>query len=143
MCQRILVQNGVALYASWCTVASLLGLTIVLVHLSGWEQATACCFSLGILSMELILYFIFDLTVFDSYTRYTFTTYPTVMWALVAIIVQNFESDRPHMIFAIAILCTATIMCAMKVILSTVRRKVHPLDVDVTDQMTLTTVKKP
>ncbi|XP_071814945.1 uncharacterized protein [Apostichopus japonicus] len=142
LCLRILVQNGVALYASWCTVASLLGFTIVLVHLSGWEQAAACCFSLSILSLELILYFIFDLIIFDKYTRYTFTTYPTVMWALIAIIVNNFEEDRPHMVFAIALLCTATIMCAVKVVVSSRRCQVDPLDVDPVDQLKMTTVEK-
>ncbi|XP_071813342.1 uncharacterized protein [Apostichopus japonicus] len=142
LCLRILVQNGVALHTTWVTVATLLSFTIVLVKLTDWGQTAACCFSLSILAMELILYFILDLIVFDKYTRYTFTTYPTAIWALIAILVQNFEKDRPHMIFAIALLCTATIMCAVKVLVSIRRCKVDPLDVEPVDQMKMTIIEK-
>ncbi|KAJ8037728.1 hypothetical protein HOLleu_18619 [Holothuria leucospilota] len=142
LCLRILVQNGVALYASWCTVASLLGLTIVLVYESGWTQTAACCVSLSILSLELILYFIVDITVFDSYTRYTFSTYPTVMWALIAILVENYAADRQHMIFALCLLCVSTVMCAIKVVVAVRRRQVSPLDLAPADQVKLTSVQK-
>ncbi|PIK46551.1 hypothetical protein BSL78_16586 [Apostichopus japonicus] len=142
LCLRILVQNGVALHATWVTIATQISFSIVLVKLTDWGQTAACCFPLSILAMELILYFILDLIVFDKYTRYTFTTYPTAIWGLIAILVKNFEKDRPHMIFAIALLCTATIMCAVKVLVSIRRCKVDPLDVKPVDQMKMTIIEK-
>lgn len=137
LCLRILVQNGVALYASWCTVATLVGFTIVLIYISKLTEEAACCFSLSILSLELILFFIFDVTVFDRYTRYTFTTYPTLIWALVGILVRNFKSDRPHMIFALSLLTIVFAMFIIKLVVAIRRRKSDPLDHEMPEKRVL------
>lgn len=134
---RVLIQNGIALYASWCTVATLVGLTIILVTISNMTEESACSFSLSILSLELIVFFIFDVTVFDRYTRYTFTTYPTFIWALAGILARNFSSDRPHMIFALSLLCITTIMFVVKLVVALRRRKADPLDYDMPEKRRL------
>lgn len=50
------VQNGVAIYATWTTIASLLNLTIVLTNDANMSQTDAAIASLSILTVVLFVW---------------------------------------------------------------------------------------
>ncbi|XP_062972065.1 uncharacterized protein LOC134392037 [Elgaria multicarinata webbii] len=79
---RILVQNGIAVYATWTTIATLLNFTVVLIYIGNVSDRTATITSLCILFFELIIWFYLENFLLDKYVRYTLTIYPVVIVAL-------------------------------------------------------------
>ncbi|OPL20582.1 hypothetical protein AM593_09251, partial [Mytilus galloprovincialis] len=60
-------MNSLAFYAAWVTVASLINLVVVLVYDADVEQELACTITLGILSFEIVAWFIIDNFIIDKY----------------------------------------------------------------------------
>lgn len=48
------IQNGIAIYATWTTIASLLNLTIVLTYDASMSHADSATLALSVLSIVLI-----------------------------------------------------------------------------------------
>ncbi|KAM4544121.1 uncharacterized protein V3H82_021926 [Fundulus diaphanus] len=63
---RILVQNGVAVYATWGTLSTLLNLTIYLQHQTGTSRCHSTILSLLLLLMELLVWFLLENSYFDE-----------------------------------------------------------------------------
>ncbi|KAF7249310.1 Protein Ycf2 [Varanus komodoensis] len=76
------VQNGIALYATWTTIATLLNFTVVLIYNGNVSDGSATVSSLCILFFELILWFYLENFLLEKYLRYTLTIYPVVILAL-------------------------------------------------------------
>ncbi|GAB0187688.1 T-cell activation Rho GTPase-activating protein-like [Grus japonensis] len=79
---RILVQNGLALYATWTTIATLLNFAVVLIYKWNVSNKTATTASLSILTLHLVIWFYLENFFLDKYVRYTLTIYPVVIIAL-------------------------------------------------------------
>lgn len=107
---QILVNNGIALYATWCTVASLLNLAMAISYFHGVKQDVASTISLSILSVEIFVWFILENTVLERFLRYTVTIYPVLIWALSASIAKNFDPAKRNSIFTVVLLSAA---CAL------------------------------
>uniref|UniRef100_A0A3B5KY79 Uncharacterized protein n=1 Tax=Xiphophorus couchianus TaxID=32473 RepID=A0A3B5KY79_9TELE len=90
VCLRILVQNGLAVYATWSSIASLLNFSVVL-QLWGVDKSTAATISLCILFAEFVL----ENWVLDRWVRNILTVYPVVIVALVGIIYRHFNPADP------------------------------------------------
>ncbi|XP_078365005.1 uncharacterized protein LOC144649392 [Oculina patagonica] len=110
---QVLVNNGVALYATWCTIASLLNLTMALAYFHGVAQDVACTISLVILAVEIIVWFSLENTILDKYVRYTLTIYPVVIWALSASINKNWDPAKRNSIISVILLSVA---CALLIV---------------------------
>ncbi|XP_053716051.1 uncharacterized protein si:ch211-161h7.5 [Synchiropus splendidus] len=89
---RILVQNGIAIYATWTTIASLVNLTIVLVNDAKLSQTDAATISLSILAIVLLVWFLLENLVLDKHVRYILIIYPAVIWALTGVFTNNFDA---------------------------------------------------
>ena len=63
---RLLVVNGMCIYATWLTVATLLNFGIVLQYYAGVNETTTGAVMLWLLSVEVLAYFAVENTVFDS-----------------------------------------------------------------------------
>ena len=57
---RVLVQNGLAMFATWGTVASMFNFAVVLTYRSGARQDVSSTVSLSIFTAEIVLWWIVD-----------------------------------------------------------------------------------
>ncbi|XP_068199840.1 uncharacterized protein [Antennarius striatus] len=92
---HVLIQNGIAIYATWTTIASLVNLTIVLINDAGMDQTDAATVSLSVLTVVMLVWFILENSVLDKYVRYILTIYPVVIWALTGIFMKNYDAVAP------------------------------------------------
>lgn len=80
--------------------------------------------SLAILGFELISWFLLDILALDSYgLRYAFTPYIVFVWALSAIIDNNYEAGSRNSIFSVVLLVVAILCLIGKVIVMVVRHQ--------------------
>ncbi|XP_071836441.1 uncharacterized protein [Apostichopus japonicus] len=124
---RLFLQNGVSIYATWCTIATLINLTIVLVYTVGLEQQVACLISLSVLALELVVFVALDMFVFERYLRYTFSTYLTVLWALSGSLAANWDPTKPHSIMSVILLGLTAILLVTKLVLTIINSQTKPL----------------
>ncbi|KAH0621832.1 hypothetical protein JD844_023484 [Phrynosoma platyrhinos] len=125
-----LVQNGIALYATWTTIATILNFTIVLIYNGYASNVTATIISLCILFVELIVWFYLENFLFDKYVRYNLTVYPVVILALCGIMQKNsidFSSKASNIITAVLLVVTCVIF-SIRLGLVTWRHKKENLD---------------
>ena len=88
---HLLVNNGIAVYATWVTVAALRSLALTVTYFHGMKQEFAVTIALGILGVSIVVWFILENTVFKEDLLYTLTIYPVLIWVLVASVVLNFN----------------------------------------------------
>ncbi|KAJ7409758.1 hypothetical protein WISP_112679 [Willisornis vidua] len=98
---RILVQNGLALYGAWTTIATLLNFAIVLIYQWNVSHEKATTASLSILALSLVVWFYLENFFLDKYVRYNLTIYPVVITALIGSACKNnsFSSPMTNNIF--------------------------------------------
>ncbi|XP_067291538.1 uncharacterized protein si:ch211-161h7.5 [Pseudorasbora parva] len=128
-CIRILVQNGIAVYTTWTTIATLINFTIVLRYDAGMTQSDAATVSLSILLGEAISWFIVKNFVFEKNLRYILTVFPVVIVALSGNMTKNFNSADPSRngIYIAVLLGLACTLFAIEVLLVIWRHIKHPL----------------
>lgn len=112
---QVLVNNGLAMYATWCTIASLLNLAMALAYYHGVDQDVASTISLVILAVEVIVWFALENTILDKYVRYTLTIYPVVIWALSASINKNWNPAKRNSIISVVLLSVACTLLAARI----------------------------
>ncbi|KAE8279857.1 hypothetical protein D5F01_LYC21988 [Larimichthys crocea] len=116
---RVLVQNGIAIYATWTTIASLVNLTIVLTNDGNMSQTDAGTLALSVLTVVLFVWFILENSVLDKHVRYILTIYPAVIWALTGVFTKNYDAAAPtrNNIFIAAQLAVACTLFVSRVVL--------------------------
>nr|XP_006634472.1 PREDICTED: uncharacterized protein LOC102694756 [Lepisosteus oculatus] len=136
---RVLVQNGVALYATWTTIATLLNFTVVLMYNGGVSRAIAGTVSLSLLLIELVVWFALENFVLEKHVRYILTVYPVVIVALSGNMTKNFNAQSPSSngIFIAVLLGIACVTFTVRVVLVIWRHLRHPLyrDADPSTQL--------
>ena len=124
------------MYAAWTTIATVLNLGSALIyrepHLKQQTSASLCLGTIrtspldltvtsflpdewvqsdshfaGILTLEIVIWVILDNIIFQRVTRYLFTPYAVLIWALVGSVDKNFEKDNPVSIFTGSLLVIA------------------------------------
>lgn len=125
---RLLVQNGLALYSTWTTIATLLNLCVVL-DLEGVARATAGTASLCVLLLELLGWFILENFVLDRYVRYILTIYPVVIVALLGNVTKNYQpgNPSPNTVFTVVLLVLACLLFLVRVAMVMWRTRKQPL----------------
>ena len=126
---RLLIQNGMAFYAAWVTVASLINLIVVLVYEAKVDQELASTIALGVLAFELVLWFILDNYVLDKYVRYTLSPYITIVIALSGCLTKNYDLDTMYRnsIFILVLLALAGVLLVTKLITMIIRHIRYPI----------------
>ena len=89
---RLLVVNGMCIYATWLTVATLLNFGLVLQHYEVNETNTGGVL-LWLLSVKVLVYFALENTIFDCFTRFIFIVYPALIWALLGVLVARLNVE--------------------------------------------------
>ncbi|XP_033118496.1 uncharacterized protein LOC117118107 [Anneissia japonica] len=91
LANRVLVQNGVALYTTWTLVATLLNSAITLTYKANVDDTLSSTIMYILIIIITTLYFVLDVTVWNKYTRYTFTPYIVVIVASLGSLNFNFD----------------------------------------------------
>ena len=112
---QVLVNNGLALYTTWTTIASLLNLTMALAYVHGVAQDVASTIALVILAVEIVVWFSLENTILDKFVRYTLTVYPVVIWALSASINKNWDPAKRNSIISVILLAVACTLLVVRV----------------------------
>ncbi|GFN89726.1 hypothetical protein PoB_001623200 [Plakobranchus ocellatus] len=117
---RALVHNGLAIQATWVSVATLLNLAMVLTY-SGDKIATikeAGTVSLSVLTVEIVVFAVTDLFLLDRYTRYTLTPYAVLVVALSGSISKNYSAGERNSVFTVVLLAIAVLLAVIKLIVT-------------------------
>ncbi|TWW70954.1 hypothetical protein D4764_17G0004370 [Takifugu flavidus] len=130
---RVLVQNGVMIYTTWTTIATLINLTIVLTYDVKMSPTDAATISYSVLAVVLIVWFLLEQLVLDRYVRYVLIIYPVVIWALSGNMVKNFHANSPNGngVFIAGLLAVASVLFIVRVGLVVWRHFKQPLYQDV------------
>ena len=126
---RYLVLNSIAIYATWVTVATLINFAIVLQYYTDLSSANAGTVALSILTVELLVYFILEITILDAFARFVIIVYPVLIWANSGIISAQWgiEGNSRNSIFTLVLLIAAVIIFITKIVLLIVFSFVRPL----------------
>ncbi|XP_041474094.1 uncharacterized protein LOC121422918 [Lytechinus variegatus] len=123
---RVLVHNGLAIYATWATAAALINLSVALIYEAMLPSDVATYITLTTLAVVAIVYFVFELFVFDAYTRYVFMVYPTLIWALAGIMVANGDdTNSPVFVYSAILVSVCFIFFIVKTVLMIIRSPVY------------------
>ena len=126
---RILVLNGIAMYTTWVTIATVVSLAVVLQYFSDMSAEDAGTLGLSILAVEVVVYFILENTVLDSFTRPIVIVYPTILWALTGVISAHWglKGNERNNIFSLILLIIGASLFAARVVLLIVFNFKRPL----------------
>ncbi|XP_034998815.2 uncharacterized protein LOC118098783, partial [Hippoglossus stenolepis] len=126
---RVLIQNGVAIYATWTTIASMINLAVVLNYNANMSQTDASTVSLSVLTVGLFVWFILENSVLDKHVRFILTIYPVVIWALTGVFMENYNAEDPtrNNIFIVSLLAVACAFFVTRVGLFVWKQMKNPL----------------
>jgi len=122
-----IVLNGLATYATWCSIATLLNLNIVLAYVLDIQLHIASAIALGALALDIVVYALIDLVLFERHFRYVYTPYVVLAVALTGSLDKNWDSANSNTIFTLAIACMAAILFCVKFVMSIIRSRTHPI----------------
>uniref|UniRef100_A0A087XCZ4 Si:ch211-161h7.5 n=1 Tax=Poecilia formosa TaxID=48698 RepID=A0A087XCZ4_POEFO len=126
---RMLVLNGVMIYTTWTTIATLLNLTIVLKYEANMSTADSATLSYSLLSVVLLVWFVVENFVLDRHMRYVFIPYVVVIWALSGNLDKNYDASSPSRngIFIAVLLAVSCVLFAIRIALVVWRHIKQPL----------------
>ncbi|KAL3836104.1 hypothetical protein ACJMK2_021557 [Sinanodonta woodiana] len=126
---RLLVHNGLAIYATWTSIATLLNLahTIAYKASTSIDQNDASTVALSILSAEIVAFYSTDIFILDRYSRYTFTPYIVLIVAISGSVSKNYTYGTRNSIFIAVLLAVAIAMGVVKVIVLFWRHVTKPI----------------
>ncbi|XP_056155873.1 uncharacterized protein LOC130130161 [Lampris incognitus] len=124
---RILVQNGVAVFAAWETISTLLNLTIFLQHNTGVTRCDCSLLSLTLLLMELLAWFLLENFYLDEHMRYILTIYPVVILWFTGSVTNPSASTSQIYIFTVVILAVSCVLFVARISLVIWRHRKRPL----------------
>ncbi|XP_067434605.1 uncharacterized protein [Thunnus thynnus] len=123
---RILVQNGMAVYATWGNLSTILNLTIYLQHQTVTSRCDCAMLSMLLLLMELLTWFLLENFYLDEHVRYIMTIYPVVILWLTGTLSNSGSTESPIYIFAAVILLISCILFVARIALVTWKHHKRP-----------------
>jgi len=90
---RVCVQNGVAMYATWTSIATLLNLAHVMTYRGSVSESSASTTALSLLLIELLVFAAIDFTLIDRHFRFLYTPYITFIVALIGSLANGQTCD--------------------------------------------------
>ena len=113
---KVLVLNGLSLYATWTTIAGLVNFSIVLQYTFSVDPSTVGTVALALLSAVILLYFTLENTILYLYARNVFTVYPVVFWALIGVLDKHLgvPGEERNVIFTLVILFGTVALASLR-----------------------------
>lgn len=128
-----LLHNGLAVYATWTSVATLLNMGIIMRYTGPYKMdidaTTIGLVVLSILGLEIIVWFLLANTILDRFVRYIFTVYPVLVWALAGVVAKNIDDDSLDKTnyTAVGALVLSGLLFVIQLVLSIVNCKLRKL----------------
>ena len=118
-----LVHNGLGIYGTWCTIATMLNFNMLLMYRSANDIGleTSSTITLGVLTALIAVFAFTDLVLLDRYSRYTFTPYIVLMVAFAGSVSKNYVAGMTNSTFTLVLLIIAVLMAIVKVAVTIVR----------------------
>jgi hypothetical protein len=125
---RLLVQNGLAMFAVWGTVASMFNFAVVLTYRTGARQDVSSTVSLSIFAVEIVAWWTFENFVFEQQMRYLATPYVVLLTSISGILWKNHRLNTSNEILVLVLLLLVVALAVSKVALFVWRRRrrMHP-----------------
>ena len=116
---QIIVVNGITIYATWVTIATLINFTVVLQYFGNYDSTNSATIALAFLAFEVIVYFVLENTLLDRFLRFVFMPYLVVIWALSAAVSAHYgvHGDLQNDIFSIILLVITIILFIVRIVL--------------------------
>ncbi|XP_034428488.1 uncharacterized protein LOC117753992 [Hippoglossus hippoglossus] len=127
---RLLVQNGVAVYATWGTLSTILNLTVYLQYQTETSSCSCGLLPLLLLLMQLFAWFLLENFYLDEHVRYVVTIYPLVILWLIGTLNDSSSPESLVYIFKALTLAISCIMFVARVALVTWKHHKRPLYTD-------------
>ena len=125
---NVLITNGIGIYSTWVTFATLANFAIVLQYFAGADAAATGTAMLCILTVEVVAYFVLENTILDRYARYAFIVYPVFIWALAGVLSKQWGiDDRQNPIFTLVLEILVSILFVARIVLLIVFYFFRPL----------------
>lgn len=124
---RLVVQNGLAMFAMWGTVASMFNFAVVLTYRTGARQSVSSSVALSIFTLEIIIWWIFDNFVFEKYFRFLLTPYVVLILSIAGITSKNWDPANGNAVYTLVLFCLVVLLTGAKVALLVWRQKNRPL----------------
>ncbi|PIK43050.1 hypothetical protein BSL78_20104 [Apostichopus japonicus] len=119
----ILVQNGVAFYASVTAIFSTAAICSGGVYVGGLSLTSSSCLAVAIFFILLVAYFVLEVTLWDRYLRFTFSVYPAIIWTLLVTVIDKWEPWNASNGLTLVLLIISAVMFLIKLIVVIVRQK--------------------
>ena len=123
--------NGQGVYTTWTIIASLINLSHCLVYVSEIEMETVSSIALGALLGIVIIYSVLESTILNTYLRFMFTPYLTIIYASIGILDKIKTKDgipQSTENLTKAIIGTTCVILIFKIGLVIFRQHKKPLD---------------
>ena len=126
---RLLVQNGLATFATWGSVAAIYNFAVVLISNTGVnvDAGVGSTVSLTVFTLEIGAWWIMDNFVLEKYLRYLITPYLIILFSLVGIIEKNWDPSATNCIYTVTLALLVAVLFIIKVIMSFYRHRKRPL----------------
>ncbi|KAK5849583.1 hypothetical protein PBY51_013907 [Eleginops maclovinus] len=124
---RLLVQNVVAVYATWGSLSTLLNFTMFLQHLTETSKCECAMLALLLLLMGLFVWFLLENFYLDVHVRYIVTIYPVVVLWLTGTLDNAGSQKSDIYIFEALILAISCIVFVARVTLVAWKHNKRPL----------------
>lgn len=108
-CVRMLMQNGVAFYLAWVSIATCLNLCIALQYDMNANGTKAASGVLSVLMLLIISWFLMENYFFEEYTRYVFVEYIVLIVGLSGIMKKHWKDGKGNQSFVLALLILSII----------------------------------
>ncbi|CAF0775732.1 unnamed protein product [Brachionus calyciflorus] len=120
---RIFLNNGLAFYATWVTLATFLNMAIAWTYEWHGERKIASVICLSFAALIIFTYFILDVVVLEKFLRYTYSPYLQLFIAFSGILAKNFSGKSPSAIFSLVLIIVIFLLFVAKIVLSIYRHK--------------------
>ena len=125
---RILIQNGLAIYLAWITVAAILNMGMVMSYVGEVPQETTSTVILSLLGFIVMGYFLLETLVFEKYLRYIYSFWAVVVWALAGIWAKTCcDLENRNTVITLILLILSVVLGLFKIALSVVCTISKPL----------------
>ena len=81
----------------------------------------------GALALDILIFALVDLVMFERHFRYVFTPYIVLAIALTGSMSKNWDDANSNTIFTVAIACMAFVLFCVKVIMCVVKSRIDPI----------------
>lgn len=128
---RIFHLNGIAMYGSWTTLATLLNFEMVLQYKSDVVAETGAWVTLVFFTIEIVAWIVLEHFVFDKHLRYCFTPYIILLVSFAGILAQNYkpsETVPAHIVYALVLLSLVVIATVVKIVIMILKGQKRPIE---------------